>query len=407
VSITAYRHDHTIFLSDSDSRPVTVSHPSSYQTTKSFSQELQLVSSADSKINWIVGLFYLNAPSSYDLFRSQTATTMTALTSSQSLHSYSAFGQGSVDIIDNTKLTAGIRYTKDKRAFSLRSLNPTTLATVAGPFNQKASFGAPTWRVSLDHNFTHDILGYVSYNRGFKGGVFNQLSPTNPPVRPTKIDAYEVGLKSDLLDRRLRLNVDGYYYKVRDLQLQAIIQVSPPVTSLINAASGTAYGFEAELEARPVENLTLTGNLSLNHSRITFPNAPFNRPNAGPLPGGNTAVVKDATGNQLGRLAKVAFNLGGQYLVPVGENSLTFAANWSHTGAFFWETVNRLRQPKYDLVNGSITFATKGDRWSLRVWSKNLFNQKYFSYAISSAATGDTAVAGDPRTFGATVGVKF
>src|SRR3546814_12994752 len=85
--------------------------------------------------------------------------------------------------------------------------------------DQKTSFKKPTWRVALEHDFADDVLGYLSYNRGFKSGVYNILSLTGAPVRPEIVDAYEAGLKTTFLDRKVRLNVAAFGYGFQDIQL--------------------------------------------------------------------------------------------------------------------------------------------------------------------------------------------
>src|SRR3546814_12467390 len=103
------------------------------------------------------------------------------------------------------------------------------LGVPANAFSDSFSKDKLTWRLALDQKFSAGVMGYVSYNRGYKSGGFNLLDvgalnrPTghvSPSYNPEIVDAYEVGLKSDLFDRRLRLNVAAFYYDYKAIQLQ-------------------------------------------------------------------------------------------------------------------------------------------------------------------------------------------
>src|SRR3546814_16058004 len=99
------------------------------------------------------------------------------------------------------------------------SANLAGVVTTTPVPDQKTSFKKPTWRGALEHDFADDVLGYLSYNRGFKSGVYNILSLTGAPVRPEIVDAYEAGLKTTFLDRKVRLNVAAFGYGFQDIQL--------------------------------------------------------------------------------------------------------------------------------------------------------------------------------------------
>ncbi len=106
-------------------------------------------------------------------------------------------------------------------------------------------------------------MGYVSFNRGFKSGGYNLLTPDNA-FEPEKLDAYEAGLKTELFDRRLRLNIAGFYYNYSN---QQVVISGNGTTITQNAASSQIYGIEGNLEARPVAGLTLASGISVMHGR--------------------------------------------------------------------------------------------------------------------------------------------
>lgn len=157
-------------------------------------------------------------------------------------------------------------------------------------------------------------MGYASYNRGFKSGVFNLQAPGSDPIKSEKIDAYEAGVKIDALDRHLRINISGFYSDYKNIQLQR--NDDNGVLQLLNAASAKIYGADVEITAIPFEGLTLRGALGLLHSRYgDFPNARLTVPNRDPLTGaligGNTQTTFNAKGNHrsVSRLYGECFSL--------------------------------------------------------------------------------------------------
>jgi len=97
----------------------------------------------------------------------------------------------------------------------------------------------PTWRVALDHRFTDDIVGYVSYNRGFKSGGYNTHSADNPPYNPETLDAYEIGAKTEWLAHRLRANAAAFYYGYTKVQVAKYTTTSP----IYNGANSYSSGY--------------------------------------------------------------------------------------------------------------------------------------------------------------------
>jgi len=232
-----------------------------------YTEELQLLSPASSPIKWSAGLFFL----SNSIEARQGVTTGLALGSPTArqvlddafkVRSRSAYGQATVPIFAATNLTLGLRYTSDRR-----SISGTTTAVngAVTTLNAKDTDRKLTWRIAVDQQFSDAVLGYVSYNRGFKNGLYNISVPTQPAVLPQVIDAYEVGLKSELFDRRLRLNLASFYYDFKDIQVRAVNALGQAI--LLNATSAKVKGVDVDVVATPVANLTIQGSLSYLDSR--------------------------------------------------------------------------------------------------------------------------------------------
>src|SRR6202008_1131835 len=126
-------------------------------------------------------------------------------------HSYSGFGETHIEFLPATHLVLGLRYTDEDKALSVDPgyyTQPVAPGTTVPPLTAEPTkwFSQLTYRVGLDHKFDNGVLVYASKNRGFKSGGYNAPQPSLPNFEPEKLNAYEVGLKSEWFDHRLRWN---------------------------------------------------------------------------------------------------------------------------------------------------------------------------------------------------------
>ena len=272
---------------------------------------------------------------------------------------------------------------------------------VPGAFRASKNFPKTTYRAALDYALTENVLAYGSVSRGFKSGTFNLLRPGDAPVKPEVLDDYEVGLKNEFLDRKVRLNVDGFFYNYKDIQLERIIN-GPFVT--VNAAAAHIYGAEAELDTAVTSHFTIQGGFSYLHGRYTsFPNAPISSPNPA---GGNNSVDGDATGNVTIHTPKFKTNIGGTYKMDTLIGQLELAANYSWTSRYYWDPDNRISQAPYSIVNSSLGWTSADSRFGVKLWVRNALNEHYATCA-TTAANGDTYAPAPPATYGITFNVRL
>jgi iron complex outermembrane receptor protein len=395
---------------------------------KQFTQEIQLLSTGKGLFKWVVGAFYMNGEGTYDPAKIFTAAltagnpaffvpagSYTQLNVKQTLDSYAGFAQGTYSFGAATNLTTGIRYTSDKReATGIRKdVGPTGVpfASQQAPKGIVESytdtFPRTTWRLSLDHRFSSEVMGYASYNRGFRSaayvvGNFGLNTPVeNKVLKPEIVDAYEVGVKSDLLDKRVRLNAATYYYDQKNVQ---VMQIVSGVQNIYNADGAKIYGLDADLTALLTDHLSLTGGLNFTHARYThFTNAVISVPNAS---GGNTLTTGDASGNRLQNVPDWTASLGLSYNFPTSAGSYTFAANLYRNDGWTADADNRVNQDAYNLLDGSVSWRSRSDKLSISLWGKNLTNAFYFQQ-LGASNFGDNGVQADLRTYGVTFGVHF
>jgi len=444
VSITAYRKNKEAFYANGNYSPYAWAFYDLNIVDKQFSQELQLKSKPSSPIQWIVGAFYLNADGGF----SPTLITGPAvnglglesigLFGQQKVKSYAGFGQTTVPIGDRTHITAGIRYTKDKvigqgctqitftpaTAAFLLSLGtpPTTLAamqacadsTVTVP-DISPTFKKVTWKGAIDHEIAQDVMIYGSVSRGFKAGTFNTLPLDSPALRPEVVDAYEIGLKSELFDRRVRFNLALFW---NDIDSPQVTGQRNGLVALKNAGSARTKGVEFDTAFAPTRGLTLRlAGSYLDAKFRDFPDAPSYCPSpkidaatcqilspAPPLaPGNVNAIFINGNGNTLPMASKWKFSGSVSYDAEVASvGKATFDLTASYSSKFPWDADNLWYESAHLLLNSSVTLAPEAlENVSLRFWMKNITNRKvnlgYYAQA-SGSAFGSAPAA--PRTYG-------
>ena len=131
--------------------------------------------------------------------------------------------------------------------------------------------------VSLQYDVTGDVMAYASYTKGFKAGGYAAYGSSNNSFAPENVDAYETGIKASLFDRKLTLNIAGFYSKYRDLQEAATVILSGGNSIQIvgNVASSSSKGIEVSASLRPVEGLTLSSEVAyLDAKYLDYPGGP-------------------------------------------------------------------------------------------------------------------------------------
>jgi iron complex outermembrane receptor protein len=410
IDIVSYRRDTYRWNVDFDLGPNAYSTNTPDQVDRQFTDELQLLSVNQTRLTWVLGLFYYYADNGYDpqivnfggpAVNPLKPVTLVHNTTFQETNSVAAYGQGTLDLGFRTKLTLGARYTNEKRGLDglqmayLNGVVPVTLANV----DTSVTTHTPTWRVALDHDFTDTIHAYTSYNRGFKSGGYNVTAPSLAPYSPEKLDAYEVGLKTQFFDRRVTLNTAGFYYDYSNIQVSRFINGSPQV---YNGGAAELYGLDTDLTTRITERFSITGGFELLHTKFTnFAKADFFNSCATPYP---TVCSLSATGKQLPQAPNASVTVNVDYRVPLPVGELNFDVNSSSSSGYFFAPNNEDRQRPYTVVNGSAHWAD--EKYLLSVWAKNITNV-IVPISVNQAPTATAVGYAAPRTFGVTVGIRF
>jgi len=379
------------------------------QAGKQATEELQLVS-LDSAITWAAGIYYFydsegTGPGvTINLLPPLFGPTVTSIgvDTKTVTNSVAGFGQATLPMPGwaNTNLTAGFRYTYEHRRFTGDETVDGFLIPLP-PVAPTITASKPTWRLSLDHGFSPDILGYASYNRGFKSGGYNGFDPTNPPYGPEQVDTYEGGLKSEFLDHKVRVNAAAFYNRYTNIQVSRYTSTAV----IYNGAKAEITGVELNAETR-LGNLHLGGSIEALHSKFnSFPNAACSAPNF-PAPG-ITQFSCNATGNRLPYAPQFAGTLTADYIQSIPVGALDFNITNYYNNGYFTEPDNRLRQDSFDLLNLSLAWNSVDDRYNVKVYATNVLNKAVYSFAGTNATQYTADYGNPPRIFGVRLGVKF
>ncbi|KEQ52327.1 TonB-dependent receptor precursor [Sphingobium chlorophenolicum] len=419
-SITAYRDTKFDINLDIDQTPIKYIQLFASSRMKQFSQELQLSSDSSGPLTWTGGLYFYHADDSNNPLQVDFPPTAVSpvpfapvsirTDSKMRTNSFAGYAQGTYEFLPETRLTLGGRFTYERK----HSEGGEDFI-VGGAVAQHTTFPAPgivdtikanrfTYRIALDHKFTPDILGYVSYNTGFKSGGYNLSAPTNPPYKLETIKAAEVGLKSDLFNRRLRLNMAAYHYDYGNLQVGRYFN---NVQTVYNGAKAEIYGVDLDGEVIVAQGLSLNGGFSYIHAEFkSFPLADYIVPCEGQTPTPGHVVTCSAAGNRLPFTPKTTFNIGADYKVDVSFGTLEAHATYYRASSVFAAPDNVATEPAYDLVNASMGWTDLSGQLSVKVWGKNLGNS-YYATSMLEANQGVIRANGAPRTYGVTLGYKF
>jgi iron complex outermembrane receptor protein len=400
VDIASYRRSTTFFSIDEDATPLPIVNNQGFAVQHDYTEELQLLSPAQSKFQWLTGIFYYNDQAGYEPITiaglAAAPLPYVSYEGLQHTQSLSGYAQGSTKIAYKTKLTVGVRYTVERQHIHDEIVSTPGVIDDGG--KQKSVFWKPTWRIALDHQFTDQVHGYVSYNRGVKSGGFDLFSPGAKGYAPEELDAYEVGLKSEFFNRRARLNLAAFYYDYSNIQVQ---QSGLGFVFTTNAAAARIYGLDLDFQAVPIERLNISGGLGLLNGIFTkFPNAVTYGPNGG------AAIVFDGANHDIPSAPHVTANFTADYSIPSSIGPFVVSGSFIYNGGSYQDPSDRLTYPGYSLFNSSVTWRTPNDRWSLSLWAKNITSAKYY-LEVQTTALGDLQMQAPPCTFGITASTNF
>lgn len=396
-SITAYRKLDAQFQRDSDNSPVNLSATANDYRYNQTSQEVQLLGDLfDDRLNYVVGAYYLKEKGS-DV--SSTNLTLIAANNIARIDndSYAAFGQSTFKIVDKLSITGGVRYTREKKRLFLDVRRPNG-AIVVPAQDVAQTFDNVAPRIGLEYQATPDILSYVSFSRGFKSGGFNirYVQPAAAPVAfsPEKLSAFEGGLKTELFDRRLRLNTAVFFSRYTNLQVLIRDAIA---TQVRNAGRAEIKGFEMEANAVLTDNIRLQAALGYTDAKYT---------EVPPIVPPATANDQIEISDEFAKTPKWTASLGLEASAPLSAAAdLVFRADWQYRSKVFNDAINseNIAQDGYSLFNTSVALQLDTG-FTLRGYVNNIFDTRYLiagQNGLASVGFAETSYARG-REFGIT-----
>lgn len=386
---------------------------------KAFSQEARLLSDFDGRFNFLLGAYYQKVEQRFEAYQYAFNVGLLPflgggpdpLTGNEYDYNknhfldtdvYSAFFAGYFDVTDTVQISAGTRYTREKKdGFItipyLHAAARNVFGFGAPPVVEGLKFSDKNWspEVTVSWRATDDVNLFVAYKEGFKsGGVDNSALPTNsldPDQNPDFPDfliydseeasGFEVGMKGSFFNNSMRLNATAFRYEYEDLQVQLFNSITIQFETF-NASKLRTQGMEAEmLWLTPVDGLSLRGALAMTRSKYAddFINA----------------AGQNLKGQRGALSPTLAGNLGFSYDFEVGRgwrSELSFDARYSDKYNIS-ANINPFQQSSFLLADAALNFYSTDERYSVSLIGRNLTDK---IYAWQSGARPGVCPLADP-----------
>jgi iron complex outermembrane receptor protein len=393
-----------------------------------FSQELTLNGIAFAqRLNYTLGGYYYDSKGQDNqegLFALNLAGVGGPYKVRTTQKSFAPYAQATYEIVPKLHVTAGIRYTKDKKTdatvgYALSGGVTTcasgTNAQCIAPFESE-TFPMTSYLLEFDYQVLQDLMVYVKTSRGSRSGGVQETAPGRPGFAPENLTDYELGEKAEFFDHRLRVNFDIYHSIYQDLQ-QTVYAVDPNgvvYSAIINAASAHVEGAELQATVQPVRSLTLSAMGAYTHPYyLSF----------------STADQGDISNTPFANVSRYSYTLGGDYTKALGAaGTLNLHLDYHWQSEITSGTVPTIAtiseggrivdgitgQTAYGIINGRLSFNLNSDDVEVALWGRNLGGKHYYSYVGDFTGSPEipsigyvAATVGDPRTFGLTVTKRF
>ncbi len=399
-----------------------------------FSQEAKLTGSFGDKLDYIAGVFYFNEDNKTDMAQIFNLGMVGLFlptgfpliqydrTMDNSVDSWAVYGQFDLRVTEQLTLTAGVRYTDEEKDFGITDNGNPRAGNVFGSrdiealgilLKQDESMVTP--RFAIEFEATDDFMVYASATRGFKSGGWNArgtAAATLTPFSAEKIWNYEGGIRSEWLDKKVRVNLTGFYSDITDFQLPSAY-VNPVDGSIAfitqNFADLEVYGFEAELLANPVDNLTLFANIGIMESDYKNLDPSIITQQGICLTTGEQCAQSIV--NPYGNIAPPVrspehqLSIGGWYEIPITDdinivpqiNVIDYGEHNISTSGQDSALING-----YTIINGGVSIEHKTQGWSLTASCQNCTDKnQYVSYLAG------LVYLQDPATWSVTLNKRF
>jgi outer membrane receptor protein involved in Fe transport len=340
---------------------------------ETFSQEFLLSSAEGEHWRWSLGAIYRDGEDRMYQYRPQYVAPVDQRNYTES---YAVYGEVTRLLMDGRlELTGGVRYFEDQ----VENIELSRLDGSAALINSSNSFDKVTPRAVITYHANDDMTLYASYAQGFRSG-FGQnpsvlaVNPSFPPVDADTLTNYEVGVKGNLFQGRLRYDAAAYYIDWQDVQqsltvLVGNVGVPTRLPALINGESASGYGFDFSIVAEPTDGLEF--NLALGWNGLEMDSQVFS----------NNVLLFDV-GDRLNFSPEWVGSAGVDYSFPLGSSGFEghLSAGVTYTTEQSGRTIagaNRIIATSDDLLVGRASFAVEApEHWTFTLFAENIGNEE-------------------------------
>ncbi len=399
TAIAAVRQMDLVASFDDDNSPVDGVNSVFTDEAEQSSLELRLASPGDQTFDWLFGVFYFDqevdsnrhtqAFGALDVFGIGTVETT----------SMAAYFSGDYHFTDRLDLNIGLRYTRDEKE---ALWNQSGSGTAAFGLPVITLEGDETWNevsptLALTYAISDDASVYGKVSRGFKGGGFmtDLVGEVGFQLEPETVTSYEVGLKSTLVDGRLRLNAAAFVADYEDLQT---LDLAGLQFVGANAGQATLQGIEVDFEFLATEALKISGGLGFTDSEYDEFLQNVN------------GTINDLSGNTLSNAPELTASVLIDYVQPISDYlEIRVSADVSFKDDIHYSVTNDpvALGDSYTLANARIGVAQQENQWNVALWVKNLADEEYFTFLRNGPFGQQTGLFGEPRTYGIDVTYNF
>jgi iron complex outermembrane receptor protein len=376
------------------------------------SQELTLTADITDRLDVIVGGLYLHSDAHEPLLFGTPSAGFPVdtfdFTADQELDSYAIYTQWRYRLNDSWRVTLGGRYTRDEKHYHEEDFFAGFPLPVV---DAEESWEAFTPRVAIDYAPNTDLLFYASASRGFKAGGINAFATsdgTSDPYDPEFIWNYELGMRANWLDNRVRTSLTAFYMEYSDVQQNLRIlneTTGVLLPNVVNASSATIQGVEAGIDANVTSRLRL-------RAAATWLDATYDDLHTNDLVYPELGE-RDFSGNSLARAPEWQYAVSGEYAIPLGgalEATLRADYQWQSQVYFSFYNHELNSQDDYGLLNLSAAIGPQDGEWRLVAFARNVEDTYYVTYAEANVSAGSPSLGGavgQPRTYGLSIEYNF
>jgi len=403
TSISSYQRGYFLNEVDGDGSAANLLALDFEAHTNEYMQDLRLTTKLAGPFNMIAGVFYFRDTLDNLFHVSQFAGAFDGRqTYRQTRTSYAGYMDGTFDFSPSFSLYGGIRLTHDKA--NMRNFRSVVNIPGLGIPNTNLDYTEtqPSGRFGLRYKPSSNFMAFAQYARGYRSGGFNGGALVFPgdltTAKPEYLDAYELGVKSRLFDRRVTLNLSAFHYQFKDQQF--VNSISVINQALVNAGRSRINGIEAEISANLLSRLRLSAGLGFLDAKYT------------------RLVLNDIdlAGNRMIEAPKFSFSGAADYTIPLNASTeLTLHGDMVHKSSQFFTAYNDKvfpfslgATPGFEEYNARIGVSFNDGKYELGIWGKNLSdNTTLAGVGIETNTKLRFGTVPYPRRYGVDFQAKF